>query len=149
MSLSSPSQGDTSQVPCSCRGEAELKLRPTSLHKRHQQQSPAQELPQGTVWGQRCHYCSPAKPNLAWHPKKKPREMALTHETPSRCCSSAESARDQAGGMWLSTKPPASTWRWQWAGARGESGLQQQMASEVDLRQFHLPTAMSHKPGFS
>lgn len=53
VSLSSPSQGDTPRVPRSCRGKAELKLQPTSLHKRHQQQSPAQEPPQGTVWGQR------------------------------------------------------------------------------------------------
>lgn len=75
----------------------ELKLRPTLLHKRHQQQSPAQEPPQGTVWGQRCHYCSPDKPNLAWHPKKKPSPMALTHETPSRCCSPA---RVREGSSW-------------------------------------------------
>lgn len=149
MSLSSPSQGDTPRVPRSCRGQAGLKLRPSSLHKRHQQQSPAQEPPQGTAWGQRGHCCSSAKPSLAWHPKKEPRETALTHKTPRRCCSPAESARDQAGGMWPSTESPASTWRWQRAGARGESGLQQQMASEVDLRQFHLPTAMCRKPGFS
>lgn len=129
--------------------QAELKLWLTSLHKRHQQQSPAQELPQRTMWGQRCHYCSPAKPSVLWHPKKKPREMALTHKTPNRCCSPADSARDEAGGIWPSTKPLASTWRWQWAEARGESGLQQQMASEVDLRQLHLLTATCHKPGSS
>lgn len=130
--LTQPRGHTTSPLFLLC--QAELKLRPTSLHKRHQQQSPAQELPQRTVWGQRCHYCSPAKPSLVWHPKKKASEVALTQETPSRCCSPADSARDEAGGIWLSTKPLASTWRWQWAEARGESGLQQQMASEVDLR---------------
>lgn len=73
VSLSSPSHGNTPRVPCSCRGEAELKLRPTLLHKRHQQQSPAQEPPWRTVWGQRCHYCSPAKPSLqCGTPKRSP-----------------------------------------------------------------------------
>lgn len=38
--LFSPSQRSKS-LACSCHGEAKLKLQPASLHKRHQQQSPA------------------------------------------------------------------------------------------------------------
>lgn len=38
---------------------------------------------------------------------------------------------------------------WQRAGARGKSGLQPQLASEVGLRQLHLPTAVRHRSGLS
>lgn len=70
--------------------------------------------------------------------------------TPWRCCSPAKRQEGtEPVGSGVSHERHAGSCGWQRAGGEGTSGLQQEMASEVDLRQLHLPAALHHSSGRS
>ena len=102
--LFSLSRGST-LLACSCHGE-ELKLQPASLHKRHQQQSPATETAPEESRGVRgaCLLHTYQIWAGAWHPKEAWR-AGTDPQNPGQeiVLPSKEAAGDRAGGIWVPT----------------------------------------------